>query len=153
MLDAMTERLLLSSRGAQSRLLPPLLVICPRQPGLASPQGPAGDMSHSGTRGDTDSNQRNAGQSKGEKKSFVPVEQHKKLDDESNSWRVLASCPHWRGGDPHPEIGSERNKELPGRAWHNMTRSAQPFPVTPGLGLLPPFLQPFFSPPPAGSRR
>ena len=26
----------------------------------------------------------------------------------------------------------QRNKELPGRAWHNMTRSAQPFPVTPG---------------------
>ena len=37
---------------------------------------------------------RETGQRKGEKKSFVPVEQHKKLDDESNSWRVLASCPH-----------------------------------------------------------
>ena len=106
MVAAMTERLLLSSCGAQSRLLPPLLVICPRPGWQPHPRGQQRRYErHGDMRTRQNSNQRNRTE-KGEKKSFVPVEQHKKLDDESNS--CPESEPAALTDDPHPEIGSEK---------------------------------------------
>ena len=154
MVAAMTERLLLSSCGAQSRLLPPLLVICPRPGWQPHPRGQQrryerhGDMR---TRHRTVT--RETGQRKGRKNHLCRLSSTKSL---MTSPTVAASLSQLPLLTTLTLKLDQRNKELPGRARHNMTRSAQPFPVTPGPPGLspPPSLSPaFFLPSPAGSRR